>query len=693
MKFIYQTNGKPLSQQALYQQKLKQGIYNSPNVTSVGVNSNASDTAALLAASSDLTVKPSYERTVAQEAQEAALAAKLEQVYQWSRTVDPEAANAATSSLYGRHDSISSKTTIGTGIVGNLDGNALYTAASKNSTSTMTSRINPEKNHKHGLVPKTASVNLDINKISSIAKGNSTRTMDSRINPALDVGRSGLTKENTTGFQAKDISGQYLLSAANAKATDRLNSLKYSKPEDFKAQAQLYANALAVAQQKSNERMANNKLGLIDLGGGLTVTSEELTKMASLIVDPVLADINAKAEQQRELDKAREVKRQEAVKAHDAAKRAELEERQKEKEELEKAKQERIEANNNEKTLKNDEFTSYQETENSKVSDKLEELRVQEEEHEAKRQELLGNKQENQDKIDNEEQELIASRKQELETMQQERDVELEPILGELGVETEKLNDLTNTKDELSSEVDKLTAQNNEFASKLKELEEQLAKTEEEIESTSKELEESQVTLDDSHKEIKELTESTTRDHNNIKEETDALEKEINDLEDKKKQHLEEKAKGKDEIRQKLKQRVADEHAINDELPDHLRKSVNEKKLLDTSSIFSDEPIREPEPEPKPAVVEQKSEPVLETKPKGIEKRRSTIKRISSIFKRKSSGGQGVDDIKTSLKPKEPIAKAKEEIKSSKTSQLEDIYDDDISTQNNNKGGVFKEEL
>jgi hypothetical protein len=53
----YATEGKPLSQTALYQQRLRSGVYSNPG-SNVGVNSNASDTAALLAASPDLTVKP-----------------------------------------------------------------------------------------------------------------------------------------------------------------------------------------------------------------------------------------------------------------------------------------------------------------------------------------------------------------------------------------------------------------------------------------------------------------------------------------------------------------------------------------------------------------------------------------------------------------------------------------------------------
>ena len=67
-----------------------------PSGTIVGVNSNASDTAALLAASSDLSVQPSYVRSVA-EAHTAALAAKQQEIKAWERgQEDPDASAAAS---------------------------------------------------------------------------------------------------------------------------------------------------------------------------------------------------------------------------------------------------------------------------------------------------------------------------------------------------------------------------------------------------------------------------------------------------------------------------------------------------------------------------------------------------------------------------------------------------------------------
>lgn len=697
-KSIYQTNGKPLSQQALYQQKLRQGVYNSPNISNVGVTSNASDTAALLAASTDLTVRPSYERTVAVEAQEAALAAKLEKVYQWSRTVDQDAASAATAGLndYQRKSSMTSTNTYQSSSsqlgVPSFKGSSIYNAASKNSTSTMTSRINPDKNSRHGLLPKEANKTFDISKISSVANSNSTKTMDSRINPALSSKRSGLVQENRSkSFKASDISGQYLLAAASEKANNRLNSLSsMGKPEDFKKQAQLYANALTIAQQRSNERLANNKAGLIDLGGGLTVTQAELDAMASLIVAPVLSDIDSKAKMQRETDELNKKKKLEAIKQHDKAKRDEYAAKQQEKADLEAAKQERIQKNTENKAVKDQEFVDYQAVENAKVEEKLKELKEQEEKLAGEKEELITKKQENQDKIDGEELELIGGRKTVLDDMQTERDEEIAPVLEELKVESDKLKELTDAKDELSTEVEKLTSLNEEYTSKLKELEDQLKEIEEGIETHTALVSEKEQELTKTTGEVEELTKSTESELAGIDEEDKKLDDEITNLQDTKTQHLDDKKSKKEEIKTLLTEQVKEEHEINRELPEHLQKEVNEKKLLDTSSIFSDEP----KPEPVAEVKAEKPSAKPETKAtKTVKKDKpSRMKRLSNLFK----SSKPVTTVKSAAKPiTTPSASTKPAEEPSKVDVKSTAsYDgfDEISV-NKNKGGLFKEEI
>lgn len=728
---IYQSNGEPLSKEALYKQKLKQGVFNSPGAPSVGVNSNASDTAALLAASTDLSVKPSYERTIAPEAQDAALAAKLDKIYLWSRDqVDNDAASAASAGLYGNGsgDKLSTMTSTSSKLgVPPLKNGAIYAAASKNSTSTMTSRINPDKDYRSGLLPKNSASDFNINKISSVANANSTRTMDSRINPNSDVSRSGLKKqESHKSFQANDISGKYLLSAASAKANDRLNSLSaYGNPEDFKAKAQLYANALTIAQKRSDERVAQNKVGLVDLGGGLTVNQAELDKMASLIVQPVLDDINSKAKHQRDTDKAAKEKKNDLIRQHDQAKRDEYKAKQQEKADLEQAKKERIEKNDQEKVGKDKEFEEYQGVENGKVSAKYEEVNEQEKELATKKEELLTKKQENQDEIDAEEQEKISTRKNELEEMQSERDVEIAPLLSELKAETEKLTKLTDAKTELSGEVAGLGKLNEEYLAKVKELEESLAKTETEIEDHTKQLEEFEAKLTETTKEVEDLTKSTDEGIKDVDAQVGTLDTEIEDLTLTKESHLNSKKSQKEDIKTKLAERVKEEQDINGELPEHLKKEVDEKKLLDTSSVFSDEPFKAElaakEEAKSKAEAEAKSKAEAETKAKATKttkplvespkkEKKSKMKRFTSLFKSNPTAHPPNSSYNRNYKPEEDKSKVKTpakesskepkavkgtkdaDSKSQKTSNSYEGYDDIIS-EGNNKGGIFKEEI
>ena len=78
--------------------------------------------------------------------------------------------------------------------------------------------------------------------------------------------------------------------------------MKSNNPATLKAQAQLYANALALAQKRSDERLQSRAAGLINLGGGLTISQSELDKLASTYVQPILDDIEGKAEAKRQID-------------------------------------------------------------------------------------------------------------------------------------------------------------------------------------------------------------------------------------------------------------------------------------------------------------------------------------------------------------------------------------------------------
>lgn len=196
----YKPAGKPLSAEALYHQRLKQGVFQSPSGTIVGVNSNASDTAALLAASSDLTVQPSYVRSVAPEAHNAALAAKQQDIQIWQRgQEDPDASAAATNAKRSSTMNSATPAPVKVGIP-SMNSTTVYKAANARSTSTMTSRINPEKDiRRTGIQSKQQATSLNIDKINRLANKNSTKSLSSRFNPELDY-RSGIKSNNQQNF-------------------------------------------------------------------------------------------------------------------------------------------------------------------------------------------------------------------------------------------------------------------------------------------------------------------------------------------------------------------------------------------------------------------------------------------------------------------------------------------------------------
>lgn len=753
---IYQSNGKPLSQQALYQQKLRQGIYTTPGVPSVGVNSSASDTAALLAASADLTVKPSYERTVAQEAHSAALAAKKDTITAWSRdAADPQASSAASTARIPKTETYDNKYV---GIPA-YKGDAVYKQASLNSTSTMTSRTTPDKlPSRHGLVGTSSSTTLNISKINQVANKNSTKSLNSRFNPELDY-RSGLpvksqqpptefldqSEENlaaegaaaslkhggsytdqvssqsrTKSFRAIHVVDATLLAAASAKANDRLKHLYLTTPEDFKAQAQTYANALAIAQKNSEERIKNNKIGLVNLGGGLTMAQSELDKLASLIVQPVLNDIDSKAALQRENDKIAKLKHAELAKLHNKSKQEEFAAKVKEKQEIEKAKQERFEANEGKKRDEDAKFVDYQKVRNTEVEEKVAELKALEAKYAEEKEQLINEQKENQDRIDSEEAELIKSRKDELDTTQAEKDEIVRPILEELKEENSKLDTLVNAKTELVNEVTNAEKLNQEYEAKLVELNEKLESTNADIEKYTKDLEEAHTKLEETSKHVDDLKLASIDKLKGHEDSSNELDGQIAELEKTKEEHLQTKSLQKQQILDQLDHKVKEEHKINEELPEHLRKEINESKIRDTSSLFTVEekpaikelPIvdeatkKAEEASAAPAKVESKPKPVTKvakasTSPSATvspSKSKRIRSKISEFFSAgpppKPVAPREVKKVVPVSKPVKKTEPAKSEPKSTESVSSNAEFEDDISIdKSKNQGGLFKEEI
>ncbi|KAI3403965.2 EIS1 [Candida oxycetoniae] len=679
----YQTAGRPLSKEALYHQRLRQGIFQSPSGAIVGVNSNASDTAALLAASSDLTVKPSYERSIAPEAQNAALAAKKQEINSWKRQHHaPDAQDAATASSSRGHSLSSSSqhtandssyTIVRVGIPSALDSASIYKAAEARSAGTMSSRIDPIRDVKRsGIQSKQTASPLNIDKINKLATKNSSKSLNSRFNPDLDY-RSGLKKQKPTEFldqseedlaaesadaaltqpiqvpdyatqtrsstmkTAKEIVTPSLLAAAAARANERLSSMNANTPESFKQQAQLYANALAIAQQKSDERSKNRQSGVINLGGGLTITIAELDKLAATYVKPVLNDIETKADSKRQIEAEKKQRKLELKAAHQKAKQDEHAAKIKEKEDIAKAKEQRVLENENLKKAEAEKLTAHEQSRNKEVEAKQKEYEELEKKHAEEKKQLLAEKKENQDGIDEEESAKKEERNKELKGLQEEKDEILKPTLDELEEENAKLKEVTGERDALVKEVEAAENQKKEYDSKLEELKSKIEKTEKDIEKYTTDLEEATTKHETTDKELSDLKNKHDETKLNTEKEHKDLDSKIEELEKEKKEKTEEKAAKKKTIIAALDNKVRDEHKINQELPPHLKREINEDKIRDTSSLFSEE-----ETKPKvtsPVTESSKSKAATSTAtPKADEKEGSETK----VAKEKSTSSKPV---------------------------------------------------
>lgn len=731
---VYQTNGRPLSQQALYQQKLRHGVYDSPGKPIVGVNSNASDAAALLAASSDLTVKPSYERLhAAPEAHTAALAAKFNLIPAWKReATDPYADSAAASAKVAKP--VETQTDLGIPL---YNKGSVYRQASANSTSTMTSRTTPEKLvMKHGLASKTSTIStssLNIGKISQVADKNSSKLLNDRFNPEADF-RSGvqsqpaefltadeeklaaqsasrsLTMKHGAGysdsvsaqkrsdtFKASDVVDATLLAAATARANERLNSIRSTAPADLKEQAKLYSRALATAQKNSDERLKAHNAGTVDLGGGLFLPISEIDKLASLIVQPVLLDIGSKAAAQRESDNVAKEKQLELVKQHQLFKIDALVKRQHEKLDREQAQKERVEANEAKKAGEDEAYTAYQGERNAEVDAKTQELRELQEKHAGEKEALLKEKQDNEERVTEEETGLITGRKEELEGMQSERDEILKPTLDELKEETAKLTELTDSKTQLTSEVEASEKTNAEYEAKLAELKDQLEKTAAEIEQHKKDVEETAAKREETDKEVAELQGHSATELENADKSHKELDDQLAQLEKEKEEHIATKVSHKKEISLEIEDKIKEEHKINKELPEHLQLEIDEARFKDTGSLFSAEPVVTKHEAPAPVVA-----PIPTTPAKGVatEKKKGFRSRLKAAFNTPSPARTAPATVASTLQPKRSVVESKKSVPVTSAESSKDRasevsnFDEELSIKGQSKkGGLFKEEI
>ncbi|KAH3671088.1 hypothetical protein OGAPHI_000799 [Ogataea philodendri] len=321
---VYQTNGRPLSEEAIYKAKLKYGIYNNPAKVNLGVDPSASDTAALLASSSDLSIHP-YKRELSTEAATAALIAKTDSAPSaWKRNnFAPEAEYAAISAksqkypfyeedvessefvesqdaaasvlkkpsnapaksalqeLYDFDDVRSGRATISNLQAGATGSGGAYEAskviniarilnkATDSATKTLDSRVNPQVlDARSGLATANAHAEangaVDISKITSSAQKSALKSMTSRLNPSRE-GLYGLPTASDSQDNAKFASVGALASQNFDPKTDyaaaERATLARNSLIDNKVLIKAISNANSTLDRIDNKAVQDNLFG------------------------------------------------------------------------------------------------------------------------------------------------------------------------------------------------------------------------------------------------------------------------------------------------------------------------------------------------------------------------------------------------------------------------------------------------
>lgn len=508
---VYQTDlSKPLSKEAMYKAQLKYGIYQSPSQPTLGVSSsaNASDTAALLAASTDLSIKP-YKRDVAADAQTAALFAKAATITPYQREVADEA-HLASMSAVSRKSKISfvgsTKESSQSPSPSSAAASALKHKKSNGSISTTDTTISKSSQKAAAASIKSRnsrgigslvsenlaslyefdairngtiknSTNLDLSKINASSKANAEQALNERFHPEMDY-RSGLqTESKLSDEKLSEFAGSAALASKDYEAPVDPNlearNIYFNSLVDPKVLAKASLNAdntlksidsdlysrhlflnpefnkaaLAIAQKKYE--IASVNTGKVNLGGGLFMTPDELDKIARKNIDPVLSTIDKQTTLQREHDAKVAAEKKAREEEHQKAKQAQIQakleaKRQKEEEKLQRRRELEEEKARQVKAKKDLEDLKKEE-----LAKQKEILSLKKTEEARKKEELLAKKKEEEERIAKEAKEAQELREAELEASRKDRDEKLAPILAELQKETDKLDVLTEEKQAL----------------------------------------------------------------------------------------------------------------------------------------------------------------------------------------------------------------------------------------------------
>ncbi|ODV63158.1 uncharacterized protein ASCRUDRAFT_68925 [Ascoidea rubescens DSM 1968] len=467
---IYQSDGKPLSKAAIYQNNLKTGLYINPNSPSTGLPSNYKGTsAAVKAVNTDLSV-PVYRRDLSSEAASAALNAKSDSSpVAWKREkVDSGAENAAlkarnqsqkTTSLANSIKPFSSKSLNSSSIFANsaakslsskdacsfagerlpdlytLDSprtsnhksnnknfniNKLHEKANKNANDNIKERLSPSKiNHRIG-VPSTKANSIVSSQYSSAGALKSTRS--NTITSDLQNSNNSSNHAKISQMDLKVLEQAKLIANQKLKQIDEQNGKTYllGNPE-------FNAHAMKIAQQKANERYQKNTQleGKINVGLGKYVNAVDVNNLARSNIAPVIEDINAAVAEQRRIDfeyeeEQRLIAEEQQRLKNENYQNALLSKRQKKEEKLEKKRN--IQAQKHENKHLKEDLINENEAELRQKEQHLAQLKAQESQLQ---QEIEKEKSDILEKYRKEENDLILKTKNQISILKREKQLEI----------------------------------------------------------------------------------------------------------------------------------------------------------------------------------------------------------------------------------------------------------------------------
>ncbi|ANZ75770.1 BA75_02432T0 [Komagataella pastoris] len=287
---VYQTDGKPLSEEAIYRAKLKYGVYNKPGAVSLGVDHSASDSAALLATSADLSVKP-YHRQLSADAATAALIARTDTAPKaWKReNISTEAEYAAISARFPVDKARSEVSNEFSDFEESEDAAAYV--LKKETSSVARSSLRDQYDWDDVRSGKKQFSNLNIATITARSNESATKAIDYRTNPDALNSRSGLATGSKFNTANGDVNISKITSAAEDSARKSLNTRLHPNVRDPRAGLATRSDTMNSSSFAASGASASGKLSVdLDYAARERETLSKNTLVDAKVLQKALAN-------------------------------------------------------------------------------------------------------------------------------------------------------------------------------------------------------------------------------------------------------------------------------------------------------------------------------------------------------------------------------------------------------------------